>query len=167
VSFEQAGEIGWKASLRAADAALLDPAGTEWARLSEVGVALHPPAGSAAQGEAGNLEMTSQHVRVRALNSTIHTTLRAKLTLRGADIEAGRLDLGSGSVHAASAALRAPSPEASDHEFSAELLVSAGTLSLAEGFRFRGVTRVDGEDASMLLDIAGASETLRWTLSML
>lgn len=73
----------------------------------------------------------------------------------------------SGALKTPKARLNANAASSAYHRIQTRLEIETASLDLSKGFDFRGDLLVQGDDASLLLDLAAANETVRWTLSLL
>jgi hypothetical protein len=85
---------------------------------------------------------------------------------RISEVDAGAVVLGAGSARFEDATARTLG-SGRTYGVSATLDVDQATLSPGEGLTFSGKLRAAGDDAAVLLDLAGADEAVRLTLSLL
>ncbi len=168
VSLDRTRRQPLRVALEANRARLSDRSGSTKASLRDLTFQASLPAGtdSTSTDGSGTLKLSVAKARMAALSATLTARVEASGIIAHSDVERGTLKLTRGTVHAENGTVTADDSRVS-HGFDATLDLDSAELSPAEGLEFRGALRLSGKDASMLLDLANASETVRWTLSLL
>lgn len=134
-----------------------------WATLTDVRASLQAPRPDAG---TGRLNFKTREAIVRALGSKMRGPIAADLNVRAIDAEGG-LELGASMIRTPEARLASIGDQHFNHTFSAKLALHHATLTPRQGLDYVGELSLESDDASLLLDLARASETTRWTLSFL